>query len=343
MRNRSAGFIKRLFVENLMAKSMALAMALVLWVYAYNFSIARNVTFNVPVDAPAPEGWSVDPTFRREVTVLIDVPQRFEAKLKRAFQARKLVIKCDLSKQDLAGPDEQFKSIQLEWSRHMPGLDNFDVGRVTFNPPSLEIKLVRHTSTKLTVNIRSTPPPNGWEFAKPLAISPSSVLVSGRKDILDRAKSIDTELINIKVPDVEDADWDDEGKTRIRPKVEVDGKLYEVICAEELTYTYRLARPMRERTFKDVPVHLRVPNDYAFKVEPSKGAMTRVVTVTGPKNKVEQFKAEFIELYITPPANASGDVPETLTVQSNIVSYQSRRGLTLKIEPASMDVLIIKR
>ena len=332
--------IRDLFFSNIVAKLMALAMALALWFYAYNFSIARKVTYTIPVKVLPVRGWSNATEEGRAVNVKLDFPQRFEREVERAYDARKIYVECRGAPEKDEG-DEETLLIPLKESLHLKGVEDYGILSARFNPPAVTVRIVRHDTVPLRVLLKYTNPPEGYAVGGETSVSPVEVKAHGRKDILRKAEVIETELVDIskRLP-VTVADWVYEDMVALKQSVTVDEVELPVTCAEKVKYRIKLALKPVHKTFSKVPINL-MPSKSDFTVK-LLGEKEAEVMVSGPGSVVNKLDRENIVLYVRPGNRKPNKLPYTLPIRADFVDIHGQSALSVKLKPSTMDVSIRK-
>ncbi len=334
----------KVFLENITAKLMALAMAVALWLYAYHFSIARDRAYRLPLTAVPPTGWAVDVVRPKMVDVTLDFPQRFERDLQQAYDNNELRIIMNVSPEE-GGPDRQTRAIALKLSPHLATPRSFGIRKAQFEPPVAQVELVRQDVKELAVELDYSPPPDGWQVSGEPTVNPARVEVKGRKDILEEVNAIETERVDIsRTLPVTVADWPYEFSVGTKDYVTLNGTEYPVECNEEVTVSIKLERVPEKRTFTGVPVRLlALSPDYPYEIE-MVGEARRDVEVSGPRNVVEKLTPGNIVLYVQPGNREPNEVPYTLPIETDFVDTQGESTLSVKLSrPPTMQVKISER
>jgi len=325
MRKRTGrNFVSKYLLNHLVAKLMALALALVLWLYAYNGSLARDKSFSVPVQVKSEEGWSLGEVRPRRIEVQLNCPRRFEARVEQAL--RTATIECAASPENQKS-DKQTVSVSLEPSnlRLAPAIRNL-ISSLRFKPAKLEVQLTREISRALEVRLKLSEPPAGYEVSDSIR-TPQKVRVRGPKDVVSRAKFIETEEINISVPPLPyEKVCRHEGVAALVTHVLV-AEVEQAITLESnsrVGYHVVLTQKLASKDFSDIPIHLHVPPDYPFvaQLEEEVGGENQwrtTVTVSGRADLVDQLKPEDIDLYIKVGELQPNEALYNVPIQNNIV------------------------
>ena len=346
MADKTSGFsFKNIFLANITTKLMALAIAVALWLYAYNQSVVRDRTFKVPVVVVAPDGWEAVDVENRSVELTLDFPQRFEEDMERAWQNREIYVEVRPTPGNPGEADEP-QSITLKQSRNLVTGRDYGIQSVRFDPPSLVVQLVQQDEVDLQVNLVLSDPPAGYEVAGRPDISPAKIKVVGRKDILSQVSSIATAQVDISTKHpVTHGGGTYEGRVDVEPRVVFDGKESPVSfpSGSSVNYVVRLVRKSQTKTFKDVPINISAPFGFPYSVEISGGEEKRRadVEVVGPEEIVTGLSANKIHLYVRLDADAKPtEAPKVLSVYADFIDVTGKGALDVKVAPANVDVQI---
>jgi len=340
--------IRTLLFGNVTAKLMALAMAAVLWFYAYSFSMVRDKTYEVPVVVVPPSGWAVGQV-EQTLKVTMDFPRRFEQQMAQANASRKIqvYIECRIDENE-ADKDEVTLSRILKAPLHLK-CPSYGVRNARFNPPSLSIQLVKQDTVELPVILKYTAPPEGCEVDGEPITTPAKVKVRGRKDVLARAMDvgIETEEVDVsKSLPFSVADWAYDGPVTLKHTVTVDGRTYAVVPAlDKVQYRIKLARRRVSKDFGKIPINLSTPFDYPYVAEfDGEQKAEASVEVTGPEAIVNKLEVENIVLYVRPGASRKpAEVPYTIPIYVDFVNTIGESALSVTLDPSSVGVRVRER
>jgi len=332
--------LKRLFFGNVVAKVMALAMAVALWVYAYNFSIVRDKTYEVPLQLVAPAGWAVVSGAPQVVEVTLDFPQRLVREVEQAQRLEEIRIVAHLTPPE-EGEDRQTLSVSLRPSQHLRTPRDYGLRKVLLTPSMISVTLVREATVELPVVLQHTAPPPDFEVVGQPTISPARVRVRGPRDIVSRADSISTEVIDISRP-LSITGWKYDDRVPLASRVLVGGIEYPVTCEETVRYVIDVTRKAITRQFAKVPVCVTLPQGYPHAVE-ILGDAVRDVEVRGPESVIGRLKAENIVLYVRPGDRQPNDLPYTVPIETHFVDIHNPGTLSAPLTPPTIDLRITRR
>ena len=345
MAENTSGFsLRNVFLANLTTKLMALAIAVALWLYAYNQSVVRDTVYMVPVRVIAPEGWEAVDTEGRRVKVTPDFPRRFEDEMDRAYQNREIYVEVQPTPERGANLEEP-QVVTLKQRNLVTGRD-YGIQSVRFDPPSLAIRLVRQAEVELPVRLKLSDPPAGYEVDGRPDITPAKIKVVGRKDILSAVTEIVTAEVDISTKHpVTHGGGTYEGQIAIEPKVALDGKESSVSfpSGSLVNYVVRLVRKSKTQTFTGVPINLSAPFGFAYTAEISGGEAKKqaAVEVTGPEEIVTALTPNKIMLYVRLDVDAKPtEAPKVLTVYADFIDVTGKGALDFKVVPPVVDVQI---
>ena len=318
-------------LSNLVAKLMALAMAIALWLYAYNFSLVRDTKVFVPVKVETVEGWSEKGVIPSRVEVDLRFPRRFRERVDQAL--KNAVIKPPVTP-DERGSDTQPFRIVLSQS-HLDVPSNLGIQIVGFTPAEVEVKFTREMAISLPVSLKLSDPPSGYEVSDK-STTPRRVTVRGPKDVMTRAEFIETEEIDISLPPPypPPKDWSPaEYTAMLVPRVLLDGEEYRVAIVgnPEVRFRIRLSQEAEVRTFPDVPIRVSIPVDYPYDVELDEGQRSTTVTVSGPSDLIERLKPENIDLYVNVAKLEPAEARHSPPIRVNIVDMTRSGELVVKL------------
>lgn len=315
---RIGQMLRRCFLENVTAKVMALALALAIWLYAHNSSRVPAYDVAVPVSVTTSPGWTVVGPATRMLNVRLSYPRRFTGEFDHALRTQQTIVRCHVQPDD-PGEDNQPKRIVLD-SSHLVTPRGFNVQVERFKPDMLEVRLIRKAKSLIEVNVAHTAPPPGYEIVGEWK-SPKRVNVRGRKDVISRAKFINTQEIDISQPPPEpNVKWTVPANMGVVPFVVLDDASteYPVECDEQVLVQIVLRPIHKERVFKDIPIQILVPSDYPHKVEIVHPEDRNTdVHVQGPITVVNVLRREDILLFVeTGPR--PGEIPWAQLVKYKI-------------------------
>jgi len=324
-------------LNNMVAALMALAMALALWVFAYNFSYAPPAMFSVPVRVPASQGWAVsmDGNDRQTVDVEIKYPRRFQSQVEQLFRTDGAVYAQVRPGDALneAGDDAQdikvtLKEADLVVSRAL------GINVIQFHPSNITLHYVREMRKSLEVLPLKTDPPADYQVAYVPYCTPRTVTVRGPKNIISGATGIETELIDISapVPGPNLPEWTVTATARLVPYVTVGNQRYPVTLSEETVQCrITLVRASIERTFENVPIMLLEPPDYPYVASLREGESATSVRVRGPASIVNSLKPENIVLYVDVRGLKPIELYHTEPIEAEIVGVPNAGQLTITL------------
>jgi len=335
--------LKAVFTENLTAKLMALAMALAVWFYAYNFSVVRGKTYSAPLKLLPPPGWAVVGGGTGAIDVTLDFSQRFEREVEQAYRSGQIRVECHLRPAE-DGPDRQRITVSFKWPRHLVTPRDYGIRKVEFSPPSLQVEVVKETVVELPVRLRHTAPPEDFQLAGEPSVTPGRVRVRGRKDVLAEATDISTETVDIsRALRPELPGWEYEGTIALQQKVVVGGEEYAVRSADKVHYVIKLERRPAEKRFERVPVHMIVPANYPYGVEFVEEPI-RGVVVRGAASVISKLNQENLVLYVLiTPAHEPRELAQPMPIYADFVDIGGESTLTVELSKSTIDVRVKKR
>ncbi len=328
--------VKRL-LNNMVAKLMALAMTLALWVFAYNFSYAPPATFTVPVRVPGSAGWAVSSENDRQTAeVEVIYPRRFQSQVDQMFRTLGLVYVQVRPGDALveSGPDAQDVKISLKEADLMVNRA-LGIKDIKFHPGSITLHYVREMSRSLRVIPRVSEPPANYQVAYEPYCTPTAVIVRGPKNIISGATGIETEVIDVSapIPMPNLQDWPVTATPRLVPYVTVGGRRYPVAISEETVQCrILLTRTSEERTFENVPIMLLAPPDYPYVASLREGESTTSVRVRGPASVVNSLKPENIVLFVDVRGLKPIDLYHTTAIEADIIRVPNAGLLSITLD-----------
>jgi len=334
---------RAVFTENLTTKAMALAIALAVWFYAYNFSVVRGKTYAVPLQLIPPPGWAVVGGNTAMVEVTLDFSQRFEREVEQAYRSGQIYVESPLRPSE-AGPDHQVLIVSFKWPRHLVTPRDYGIRKVEFNPPSIQAEVVRETMVELPVTLVHTPPPDDFQLAGEPSVTPGKVRVRGRKDVLAEATEIATETVDISRPlRLELPGWEYEGSIALSQKVVVKGVEYPVRSADKVHYVIMLERKPAEKRFERVPVNFIAPTGYPYDVEFLEEPV-RDVVVRGPGSVLAKVDQQNIVLYVRlTQAQQPRELAQPMPIYADLVDVAGESTLNVEISKSTIDVRVKRR
>ena len=291
--------LHEVFTKNLRTKMLALFIAVVIWFYAYNASVATKERV-VPLRISTDPGWVVTRVRDKagqelarhgnevSTTVTIQYPRRSEDLLDEAFRAGR--IEADIAAR---GDEDVEIEIPLDAARvHIPSKVGGKVKAV--RPAGIRVTLAQvETKTGVKVDPDFSKPPPGTRISEQ-TISPRTVSVTGPKSVVAKLKSIKTELIDLR----------DETAQYVLPisrTVKIDTLLpggKRVQCDEEVDCAIRLAPEPTTRVFEDIPVLLLIKPDHPYKGKLTLPNPTMKANVKGPPDRLKDIQANQILLFV---------------------------------------------
>ncbi len=338
---KSAGFLRNVLFGNLTAKIMALVLALALWSYAYTLSLVQQ-EMTVPLDIKGQEGWSwslVDSP-QRTVSVAVSYPR----KLQQDVETAQGQIRVEIDAAPLeSGPDRQVQTVRLDKS-HLKAPAGFRLSVREFRPDELHIRWTREYSVALRIEPQLTDPPPGYQIES-VSVSPTSVRVQGRKDVLSRVSGIQTLPIDISGfrPLRGQETYTSRLPARVVEEVAVDGETCPVKCDTEVQVDFTLRQVPQTRTFKNVPIHVLQPPDYSYVVELREEDRQTDVVVRGPADVVEKMSRENVVLYVSVENLKPGALPYPQEVRWDVVNAARANELSVKPALGTCNVKISER
>jgi len=325
-------FIRRHVLNNATAKLMALAMAVVLWLYAYISSYTSDSTVIIPIKVQTSEGWSVVHGESLEVEAQWRYPRRLEEEVRQALRDNQIYIDCSVPAGQSA-LDQQSKTVSLQKEPLVTPRD-FSLQVMNFKPAELQIELIRETVQNVRVQPKTSAPPQGYRVEYAFPIPPTVRVRSGEKLVASLARTgIETEEIDISsAPPVNlnTVEWD--SPIRFPSTVTLDGVSYPVACLDPVHCSIRLVRIPTERTFTAVPIGLLQPPGYAYVATLPESARTAEVVVSGPKSIIDALTPDNISLYVDvrDPKLAPQETRYTQPVQAQIVGVPGAGDVIVK-------------
>ena len=332
-------------LNNLVAKLMALVMALALWGYAYNFSLARDKTFVVPVVVQTDEGWSKEKVLPEKVEIRLNCPRRFEARVEQALHVAQ--VKCAVSPRNLDSDNQTvlvpLKAADLRVSEPIRSL----ISNIRFQPAELQVELTREMTKSLEVRLKHSDPPAGYEISSAVT-TPRSVRVRGPKAVMLKADYIETEQIDISQPLLSfEKVSHPSGSVALIKSVVVDETECEVSLdgATHVEYRITLQQTPGSRKFQNIPIHLRVPPNHPYEIKFEKRAegddqdqWRTNVTVAGRDDVVQQLAAENIHLYLNVGGYKPNEAYYNVPIQYNISGSSGMLDVKLGITSCKVKV-----
>ena len=291
--------LRRYLLENLTAKLMALALAVAIWLYAYNSSRVAPYEVSIPVSVQTSEGWTVEGPLNKTMSVTLSYPRRFLGAFDEALRSRRIRISPRVEPDD-SGEDMQTKTIVLG-PAHLVSPQAFSIDVVRFEKDTLQVKLIKEAQIAIPVDVVHTPPPDGYEIVGQIWRSPTRVRVRGRKDIVSKAQGIKTEEIDIsQSPPVPNVNW---SVTRTVPVVLYvalgdDEQQHSVSCDDKVQVRIELQPIPQRKTFKDIPIRKVLSDDYSYKAEIHPDDRKSDVRVIGPATVVSALEPKDIILFV---------------------------------------------
>ena len=323
--------------NNMVAALMALAMALALWVFAYNFSYAKPERFTVPVRIPTSPGWAVsmDDNDRRMIDVDITYPRRFQSQVEQLFRTEGAVYVQVRPGDTLneAGEDTQPIKVNLKESDLVVSRA-LGINDIQFHPHSITLTYVREMRKNLDVLPRLSDPPADYQVAYVPYCTPRAVAVRGPKDIISNATGIETEIIDISAPSPGPnlPEWTVTTTARLVPYVTVGTERYPVTLSEDsVQCRISLVRASIERTFDNVPIMLLAPPDYPYVASLREGESATSVRVRGPASVVNSLKLEDIILFVDVRGLKPIELYHTTPIEAEIVRVPNAGQLTITL------------
>ena len=299
--------VQDLFVKDFRTKAMALAIAVGVWFYAYNATMATTET-PAPLRISTDPGWVVALVRNAAGKVLADAgdvvtaklwieyPQRTRDLLREALAEGKVGGEIKVSAQA-----KGVETVETE-ARVVPGLFHVPSGveaRVkVVDPKVLRITLAQvQTRQGVLVEPVFSEAPPGTRIAD-RSFFPRRVNVTGPKSVVAKLEKIRTEPINIS----------DEPTQYVLPirrtvgidtRVKVGGQERLVRCDQRVTCTVMLGPKPAIRTFEDVPILFLMKPDHPYKGKltlPKSPTLT--VRVMGPPERIKELKRESILLFV---------------------------------------------
>jgi len=323
--------VKDFFFGNLTAKAMALIMAVALWFYAYSASRDEK-TWAVPVEIGITEGWTLggdEPT----VTLTVTYPNALREEFKAARATGRIRLAATLTPEE-QGPDEQSLEIDLE-AANLRAPFPLKVALRRVIPSRIEVRVVREETRTLAVEVRISDPPAGFMLASAHRAIPDKVAVRGPRDVLSRASTIETEIVDISaLTPLRGLTVNEKLPARIAQYVTIGDKQHAVACDEDVQVQVALIPVPGQKTFTQIPIRLLTPPDYPYVVEIREGERATDVEVSGPEDVVDKLKPENIVLYVDVrnlAPNTDTTLPYTQPVYVNVV--ETPRGSELTCRP----------
>lgn len=316
--------LKNLFFSNLRAKSMALIMAIALWVYAINRHTG-DIKEDIQLTINAPPGLTILDTSSNMVTVGLSGPQNAIERISDMIKDEKIKARFDMPDISDVDDDNYKKTIHLTRRNF-----NFpqEIRLNSIVPNEIEITLGRLESKYIKVQIQKKGVPAiGYEITSEF-FYPSRVLVTGPVNILREAAAINTSPIDMSgitsdqnrtfpwTVDIEDSVSVKKGDKYVSVPVQ---------CEERVNVWFQISEQRGIKTFEKVKVNVFHPVKYDFQVKLKEEYIN--LSLKGSRLILDMLSSEDIKAYIdvsslSPPGPYNQpvicNIPEGLEIVGNL-------------------------
>lgn len=277
------GEVRDLFTANLAYKALALAFALMMWIWVQSEQVVEDRA-RVRLDWRLPEGLMLVEPPLETATVTVEGVQAFV----RGVRQKDLSILVDLSR-----AKEGEVSLDLS-ERAVAGMPT-QVRVVSIAPSTLKVQLDRVLKRRVNVEAATQgEPAEGFRVAK-VTVKPDRVELSGPSTVLRGLGAVSTDVV-----DVSGLREDAEFEVGLAVK---RGQLT-ATRAERFAVAVQIEAIQKERVFEAVPVVLRDAEGYAVETP------TARVTLAGPADRLAAVDADEVSVVVRIPEGwdaASGE------------------------------------
>ncbi|MFN7142429.1 MAG: CdaR family protein [Myxococcota bacterium] len=268
------GDVRDVFTTNLAYKALALAFALMMWIWVQSEQVVEDRA-RVRLEWRLPEGLMLVEPPLETATVTVEGVQAFV----RAVRQKDLSILVDLSR-----AREGEVSLDLS-ERAVNGIPP-QVRVVSVSPSALKVQLDRVLKRRVNVTADTRgDPADGFRLAQ-VTVEPDRVELSGPSSLLRKLTEVQTDTV-----DVSGLREDAEFEVGLAVK---KGQLTPT-RAERFTVAVKVEPIVKERAFEAVPVLLRNAEDYVVSAEDVR------VTLAGPVERLNAIDPEQVSVVVHVP------------------------------------------
>lgn len=268
------GDVRDVFTTNLAYKALALAFALMMWIWVQSEQVVEDRA-RVRLEWRLPEGLMLVEPPLETATVTVEGVQAFV----RAVRQKDLSIQVDLSR-----AREGEVSLDLS-ERAVNGIPP-QVRVVSVSPSALKVQLDRVLKRRVNVTADTRgDPADGFRLAQ-VTVEPDRVELSGPSSILRKLTEVPTDTV-----DVSGLREDAEFEVGLAVK---KGQLTPT-RSERFVVAVKVEPIVKERAFESVPVLLRNAEDYTVAAEDVR------VTLAGPVEKLNAIDPEQVSVVVHVP------------------------------------------
>ncbi len=283
------------FLSTLATHAMLLALAVALWWYATDKRTAHLRGLRAPIVVRVGENLIVAKLEPRAARLSIRGPRGMVERAALAAKRGDAKVVVDLSGDTGEVEDEKAFRVALT-PENVDGMPE-QIRILGIRPKHVEVTIVRRVVKRLRVTpqLVGEPAPGFQIVGKPY-LQPRKVAVRGPKTLLDAAKEIRTEPIDISGI-TEEANrtfpWFISVEQILR---DAQGKPHPVLCNETVQVYLTVGRLQGKTTVENVAVKILAPPDYAYhvKLKPDRVSLA----VSGPKYVLDKMTPADIEAYV---------------------------------------------
>lgn len=331
--------LKSLLLDHLKAKVMALVMAVLIWLLAYQFSIETMQNVEVPLTITPPEGWTIIKGPATQAITITALKHRKGASRDIAEALRNGDLSANYGitlKGDEA--DSITHEIRLN-ERHFRLPEGAEVRVLDFKPKSLNVIIARKTTRKLPVKLEYDIRAKGY---KPdeynTGVWPATVEVTGPKIALDQAEHIATRKVEIVAvpPNLKFS-----ANIPLEAYVKAGKESYAVNASPDAVnfWISLLPEEGKPKVFKGVPIRLMYTPEFGHVAAFFK-EKTVNVTAMGSDEDLGKLKKEDILVWATLGSDLSPkEGPQWLSLDTKVLG-PAAKGIRLELGRGEVGVLV---
>jgi hypothetical protein len=282
-------------------KLLALVISLGVWFYA-NSRLTEQVPITAGIEIVPPDGYALLDKSAPAARVQVAGPSWLMTRLESGYGGRTLRLKYELSEADLNGNWAELR-IGPEWLQsNLPEQEFVQIHFRGAEPETVRVFASRLTQRSVPVFVTTTGEvPEGFFLAQQPVAVPAEVTVRGPAVALDNMEFVATEPIplwNLRSDlQREPAALKSEVEIVLEEGLSLPTKL-DLSVSTVLAHIYVSGEKEQEQTFHDVPLDVRQPVGFPYRVEFVEGIDKVSVTVKGPPQELRRLKPGSVAAFV---------------------------------------------